>query len=318
MSIESEMLTNHLIFCCPLPLLSIFPSVRIFSSESVLCIRWPKHWSFSNSPSNENSGFRIDWFHLLEVWGTLKSFLQHHSSKASIFPCSAFFMVQLSHPYMTTGEAVALTVQTFVGKVISLLFNMLSNFVIAFLPKSKRLLISWLQSPSVGVFEPKKIKSVIISTFSPSICHEVMEPDAMIIVFWMMSFMAAVSLYSFTLIKETPGSSTGKESTCNAGDPGSIPGLGRCTGEGNGYPFQSSGLENSKGRRNLAGYTVHGVVENWNPLSDFHFQLVSLHFLPLEWYHLCIWGCRYFFQQSCFHLTIHLAQHFTWCTLYRS
>ena len=197
-------------------------------------------------------------------------------------------MVQLSHPYVTTGEAIALTIQTFVGKVMSLLFNMLSRFSIAFLPKSKRLLISWLQSLTGGGGEPKKIKFVIISIFFSSICHEVTEPDAMIVVFWMMSFKAAVSLCSFTLIKETPGSSAGKESSCNAGDPGSIPGSGGPTGEGNGYPSQSSGLENSKGRRNLAGCTVHGIAESWHRLINFNFQLVSLHFLPLEWNHLYI------------------------------
>ena len=143
--------SNHLILCCPLLLLpSIFPSIRVFSSESALHIRWPKYWSFSFSitPSNEYSGlisFRIDWFDLLAVQGTLKSFLQHHSSKASILWCSAFFMVQLSYPYVTTGKTTALTTWTFVGKVMSLLFNMLSRFVIAFLPRSKRLLTSWLQ-----------------------------------------------------------------------------------------------------------------------------------------------------------------------------
>ena len=155
MSIESVMLSNHLILCRPLLLLSsIFPSIKVFSNESVLCIRWPKFWSFSFSinPSNKYSGlisFRIDWFDLLAVQGTLKSLLQHHSSKASILQCSAFFMVQLSHPSMTTGRTIALTVFTnFVGKVMSLLFNTLSRFVIAFFPRSKRLLISWLQSPS--------------------------------------------------------------------------------------------------------------------------------------------------------------------------
>ena len=156
------MLSNHLILCCPLPLLpSIFPNIRVFSNESALRIRWPKYWSssFSNSPSNEYSGlisFRIDWFHLLAFQGTLKSLLQHHGSKASILWCSAFFIVQLSHPYMTTGKTIALTRQTFVGKVMSLLLNMLSRLVITFLPRSKRLLISWLQSPSAVILEPKK------------------------------------------------------------------------------------------------------------------------------------------------------------------
>ena len=150
MSIESMMPSNHLILCHPFLLLpSIFPNIRVFSNESVLHIRWPKYWSFtfSISPSSENSGlisFRMDWLDLLAVQGTLKSLLQHHSSKASILRCSAFFMVQLSHPYMTTGKTIALIRQTFVGKVMSLLFNMLSRLVIAFLPRSKRLLILWL------------------------------------------------------------------------------------------------------------------------------------------------------------------------------
>ena len=146
MSIVSVMPFNHLILCHPLLLPpSIFPSIRVFSNESVLRITWPKYWSFSFSisPSKEHPGliFRIDWLDLLAVQGTLKSLLQHHSSKASIFQCSAFFMVQLSHPYMTTGKTIALTRRTFVSKVMSLLFNMLSRFVIAFLPRSKRLLI---------------------------------------------------------------------------------------------------------------------------------------------------------------------------------
>ena len=165
---------------------SIFPSIRVFSNESVLCIRWPKYWSFSISPFNEYSGlisFRIDWFDLLAVQGTFRSLLQHHSSKASVLWCSAFFMVQLSHPYMTTGKTIALTRQIFVCKVMSLLFNMLSRWVTTFLPRSKRHLISWLQSPSAVILESKKIKSVTVSTVSPSICHEVMGPDATIFVF---------------------------------------------------------------------------------------------------------------------------------------
>ena len=171
--------SNHLILCHPLLLLpSIFPSIMVFSNESVLCIRWPKYWSFSFSisPSNEYSGlisFRIDWFDLLAVQGTLKSLLQYHSSKASILQCSAFFMVQLSHLYMTTGKTMALTRWTFVGKAMSLLFNMLSRLLIAFLPRSKRLLISWLQSPSAVILEPPKIKSVTVSIVSPSICRQV-------------------------------------------------------------------------------------------------------------------------------------------------
>ena len=174
--------SNHLIFCHPLLLLpSIFPSIRVFTHESVLRIRWPKYWSFSFSisPSNEFSGlisFRIDWVDLLAVQGTLKSLLQHHSSKPLILQCSAFFTAQLSHPYMTTGKTIALTRWTFVGKVMSLLFNMLSRLVIAFLPRSKYLLISWLQSPSAVILESRKIKSLTVSTVSPSICHEVMGP----------------------------------------------------------------------------------------------------------------------------------------------
>ena len=167
--------SKHLILCHPLLLLpSIFPSIRVFSNESALPIRWPKYWSFSLniSPSNEHPGliFRMDWLDLLAVQGTLKSLLQHHSSKASILWHSAFFIVQLSHPYMTTGKTIALTIQTFVGKVMSLLFDMLSRLVMAFLPRSKCLLISWLQSPSAVILEPKKIKSVTVSIVSPSMC----------------------------------------------------------------------------------------------------------------------------------------------------
>ena len=160
MSIELVMPSNHLILCRPLLLLpSIFPSIRVFSDELVLCIRWPKYWSFifNISPSNEHSGlisFRTDWLDLLAVQGTLKSLLQHHSSKASFLQCSAFFIVQLSHPYMTTGKTIALTRRIFVGKVMSLLFNMLSRLVIAFLPRRKCLLISWLQSPSAVILKP--------------------------------------------------------------------------------------------------------------------------------------------------------------------
>ena len=168
MSIESVMPSNHLIFYCSLLLLpSIFPSIRGFSNESALCIKWPKYWSFSLSisPYSAYSGlisFRMDWFNFYVIQDTLKSLLQHHNSKASILWCSAFFMVQLSHPYMTTGKAIALTIWIFVGNVMSPLFNMLSRFVIAFLPKkSKGLSILWLQSPSTVILEPKKIKSVI-------------------------------------------------------------------------------------------------------------------------------------------------------------
>ena len=162
------MLSNHFILCLPLLLLLlIFPSIRVFSNESALCIRWPKDWSFSFSISPSNSGlisFRIDWFDLLAIQGTLKSLLQHHNSKASILRCSAFFMIQFSHPYMTTGKTRALTRQTFVVKVMSLLFRILSRLVITFLPRNKCLLISWLQSPSAVILEPPKIKSATVPT----------------------------------------------------------------------------------------------------------------------------------------------------------
>ena len=171
MFIELVMPSNHLILCHPLLLLpSIFPSIRVFSNESVLRIRWPKYWSFSFriSPSDEYSGlifFRVDWLALLAVQGTLKSLLQHYSSIASMLQHSALFMVQVSHPYLTTGKTVALTIWTFVGRVMSLLFNMQSRFVIA-LARGKRLSISWLQSPSTVILEPKKIKSATVSTVS--------------------------------------------------------------------------------------------------------------------------------------------------------
>ena len=187
MSIESVMPSSHLILCRPLLLLpSIFPSIKVFSNESALCIRWPKYWSFSFSisSSNDYSGlisFRIDWFDLLAVPETLKSLLQHHSSKPSILQCSAFFIVQLSHPYMTTGKTIALTRWTFVGKVMSLLLNMLSRFIIVFLPRSKHLLMSWLQSPFKVILGPKKEKNWTIFlhkhkkreniTHSKDICH---------------------------------------------------------------------------------------------------------------------------------------------------
>ena len=176
--------SSHLILCRPLLLLPpIPPSIRVFSNESTLHMKWPKYWSLSFSIilSKEIPGlisFRMDWLDLLAVQGTLKSLLQHHSSKASILRHSAFFTVQLSHPYMTTAKTIALTRRTFVGKVISLLFNMLSRLVITFLPRSKHLLISWLQSPSAVILEPPKIKSDTVSTVSPPISHEVMGPDA--------------------------------------------------------------------------------------------------------------------------------------------
>ena len=198
MSIELVMPSNYLILCCPLLLPSIFPNIRVFSVESALCIRWPKYWSFSFNirPSNGHTGlifFRMDWLDLLAVQGTLKSLLQHDSSKVSILRCSAFFIVQLSHPYMTTGKTIALTRRNYVGKVITLLFNMLSRLLKTFLPRSKHLLISWLQSPSAVILKPPKIKSDTVSTIYfhyfhyshyPSISHEVMGPDAMIFVFF--------------------------------------------------------------------------------------------------------------------------------------
>ena len=179
MPIELVMPSSHLILCRPVLLLPpIPPSIRVFSNESTPHMMWPKYWSFSLSicPSSEHSGlisFGMDWLDLLAVQGTLKSHLQHHSSKASIFRCSALFTVQLSHPYMTTGKTIALTRRTFVGKVMSLLFNMLSRLVITFLLRSKCLLISWLQSPFAVILEPPKIKSDTVSTVSPSISHEV-------------------------------------------------------------------------------------------------------------------------------------------------
>ena len=203
MSIESVMPSNHLILCSPLlfpP--SIFLSIRVFSTESVLHIGWPKYQSFSFrlGPSNEYSGlisFRMDWLDLLAIQGALKSLLQHHSSKASILRHSAaFFQVQLSHPYITTGKTIALTRRTFVGKEMTLLFKMLSRLVITFLPRNRHLLISWLQSPCAVIREPKKIKSAILS-----ICHEVMRPDATVSVLRMLSFKPTFSISSFTFTK---------------------------------------------------------------------------------------------------------------------
>ena len=184
MSIESVMPPNHLILCCPLLFLpSVFPSIKVFSNESIIHIRWPKYWSFifSISPSNEYSeliSFRIDGFDLLAIQGSLMSLLRHHSSKASILWHSGFFIVQLSHPYMI----LALTRRTFVGRVVSLLFNMLSSSVIVFFPRSKCLLISWLQLPSAVILEPPKIKSLSVSIVSPSVFYEVMGPDVMIFI----------------------------------------------------------------------------------------------------------------------------------------
>ena len=211
MSIELVMPSNHLILCRPLLLLpSIFPSIRVFSNESALWVRWQSTGASEQSFQQifRIDFFRMDWFDLLAVHGTLKSLLQHYSLKASILWHSAFFIVQLSHPYMNTGKTIALTIWTFVGKVISLLFNMLPRFVIAFLPRSKHLLISWLQSPSAVTLETKKIKSLTVSIVPPSICHEVMGLDAMIFIFWMLSFKTTFSLSSFTFIKRLFSSSS--------------------------------------------------------------------------------------------------------------
>ena len=193
MSLESVMTSNYLILCRPLLLLPwIFLSIRIFSNELAFHIRWPKYWSFSFniSSASEYSGltsFRMDWLDLLAVQGALKSLLQHHSPKTSILWHSAFFTVQLSHPYMTTGKTIALTRWTFAGKAMPLLFNMLSRLVITFLPRSKHLLISWLQSPSAMILEPPNTVSYCFHC-SPPICHEVMGPDTMIFTFWMLNF----------------------------------------------------------------------------------------------------------------------------------
>ena len=181
--------SNHLILCHPLLLLpSIFLNIRVFSNESALCDRWLKHWSFSFSisPYSEHSGLislRMNWLGILVVQGTLKSLLQHHSSKASILWGSAFFIVQLTHPYMTTGKTISLTTQTFVDIVMSLLFNMLSRLVSTFLSRCKHFLISWLQSPSAVILEPRKMKSTTVFTVYLSIGHEVMGPDAVMLVF---------------------------------------------------------------------------------------------------------------------------------------
>ena len=196
--------SNHLILCRPLLLPpSIFPSITIFFNESVLHIRWPKYWSFSFSISlfNEYSGLislRMDWLDVLAVQGTLKSLFQYHGSKASVLRHSAFFIVQLSHPFMTTGKTIDLTRWTFVDKVMSLLFNMLSRLLITFLPRSKRLLISRLHSPSAVILESPKIKSTTVSTVYLSICHEVMGPDAMTIVFWMLSYIYLI-IYKYKI-----------------------------------------------------------------------------------------------------------------------
>ena len=194
MSIESLMLSDHLILWHPLFLLpSTFHNIRVFSNQLALCIRWSKYWnfSFSNSPSNDYSELissRINRFDLLAIQGTLKSLLQHHNLKASFFFFGHSALVQLSYSYMTTGKTILLTIRTLVSKLMSLHFNTLTRFAIAFLPRSKHLLLSWLQSSSTVILEPRKITPVTVSSFSPSICHEVMGPDAMILVFLMLSF----------------------------------------------------------------------------------------------------------------------------------
>ena len=193
MSIESVIPSNHLTRCRPLLFLpSILPSIKVFSNESVLLIRWLTYGASASASASVLPMNIQDWFPL-QLTGLISlkskkhsSLLQHHSSKASILQCSAFFMVQLSHPYMTTGKTIALTRQTFVGKVMSLLFNILSRLVIDFLPRSKLLIISWLQSPSAAILESKNTKFITVSIFSPSICHEMMGLDAMILVFWML------------------------------------------------------------------------------------------------------------------------------------
>ena len=209
--------SSHLILCHPLLLLPpIPPSIRVFSNESTLRMRWPKYWSFSFNiiPSKEIPGlisFRMDWLDLLAVQGTLKSLLQHHSSKASILQRSAFFTVQLSHPYMTTGKTIALTRQTLVGKVMSLLLNILSRLVITFLPRSKHLLISWLQSPSAVILEPQKINS---DTVSPSISHEV-GTRCHDLSFLNVEFKPTFSLSSLTLVKRFFSSSVSAQGWCH-------------------------------------------------------------------------------------------------------
>ena len=215
MSIESVMPSNHLILCCPLLLPpSVFPSIKVFSNESALWIRWPKYWNFnfSISPANEYSGlisFRIDWLDLLAVQGTLKSLLQHHSSKALILQRSAFSMIQLSYPYMTTRKTIALTLQTFVGNVMSLFFNTLSRFVIAFLPRSKSFIfMTAVTNHSDTGAQENKVCHVTVSIFCPSICHEVMQLDVSIFIFLMLSFRPAFSLSSFTFIKRLFSAST--------------------------------------------------------------------------------------------------------------
>ena len=211
MSIKSVIPSNHLILCHSLLPPSIFPSITAFSNDSVLHVRWLKYWSFSISHYNTYSGLissRNDWLDLLAGQKTIKSLHQHCCLKASMLQQSTFFIVQLSHPYMTTEKNIVLTRQNLVGKVMSLLFNMLSRLVIAFLPRSKCLLISWLQSPSLVIWGLPNIKSVTVSIVSPSICHEVMGLDTMILIFWMLSFKSTFTLPFFTFIKRLFSSSS--------------------------------------------------------------------------------------------------------------
>ena len=208
MSIESMMPSSHLILCRPLlPLPSICPRIRVFSNKSVLYIRWPENWSFSFSicPSNEHPGlisFRMDSLDLCAVQGSLRSLLQHHSSKASILWRSAFFIVQLSHPYMTTGKTIALMRRTFVGKVMSLLFYMLSRLVITFLPRSKRLLISWLQSPSAVILEPPKIKSVTVSSGTKLACIYILDLTSRTMKKWIAVLYVTLSMIFVMVAQE--------------------------------------------------------------------------------------------------------------------
>ena len=304
--------SSHLILCHPLLLLPpIPPNIRVFSNESALRIRWPKYWSFSFSiiPFKEHPwliSFRMDWLDLLAVQGTLKSLLQHHSSKASILWCSAFFTVQFSHPYMSTGETIALTRWTFAGKVMSLLLNMLSSLVITSLPRSKHLLISWLQSPSAVILEPRKIKSATVSTVSPSISHEVMGADAMILGSFRVSWFGRRKWQPTPVF--LPGESYGQRSLAGYSPRGHkeldmteqhtrwhefslwasqvalvvknlpakardirdmalIPASGRSPRGGHGKPLQYSCLGNSLDK-GACGATVHRIAKSWPQLKQ--------------------------------------------------
>ena len=252
--------SSHLILCHPLLLLSpIPPSIRVFSNESALHMRWSKYWSFSFSisPSNEHPGlifFRMDWLDLLEVQGALKGLLQHNSSKTSNFQRSVFFTVQLSHPYMTTGKTIALTRQTFAGKVMSLFLNMLSRLVITFPPRSKSLLISWLQSLSAVILEPPKIKSDTVCTVSPSISHEVM---ISLLIYNKHKVDYALSFHGGSVVKKPLYQCRRHEFDC---------GSGGSPGEGNGNPLQYPCLGNPM-HRGAWWVTVHGIAKSPTRLS---------------------------------------------------